>query len=96
MLKKDEKISELEIYLQDSRKDMGVLRGLLPKAFHERDLMREEVKQYSEKNVLLDSKVSMLKKKIDVLDKDILFKDGQVTILKDFFLERSFATVKQP
>jgi len=45
MLKKDEKIiSKFENDLQDSWKEMGVLRGILPKVFHESDLMREQVK----------------------------------------------------
>ncbi|KAM1053721.1 hypothetical protein ACFX2J_001193 [Malus domestica] len=43
----------------------------------------EEVKKYNEKNMLLNSEVNMLKKKIETLDEDILLKEGQITILKD-------------
>lgn len=45
--------------------------------------MWEEVKQYSEKNMLLNAEVNALKKKIEALDEDVLLKEGQITILKD-------------
>ncbi|XP_030546529.2 COP1-interactive protein 1 isoform X1 [Rhodamnia argentea] len=96
MLKKDERISELENDLQDARKEMGVLRGILPKVSQERDLMWDEVKQYSEKNMLLNSEISMLKKKIDVLDEDILVKEGQITILKDSLGNKPFDLLASP
>lgn len=59
------------------------MRGILPKVSQERDLMWEEVKQYSEKNMLLNAEVNALKKKIEALDEDVLLKEGQITILKD-------------
>ncbi|KAF8021928.1 hypothetical protein BT93_G2155 [Corymbia citriodora subsp. variegata] len=96
MLKKDDRISELENDLQDARKEMGVLRGILPKVSQERDLMWEEVKQYSEKNMLLNSEISMLKKKIDGLDEDILVKEGQITILKDSLGSKPFDLLASP
>ena len=43
----------------------------------------EEVKSYSEMNMLLNYEINMLKKKVDTLDEDILMKEGQITILKD-------------
>lgn len=64
-------------------KELSILRGILPKVSEERDLMWEEVKQYSEKNMLLNSEIEVLKKKIETLDEDILLKEGQITILKD-------------
>lgn len=64
-------------------KELSILRGILPKVSKERDLMWEEVKQYSEKNMLLNSEIEVLKKKIETLDEDILLKEGQITILKD-------------
>ena len=64
-------------------KELTILRGILPKVSQERDLMWEEVKQYSERNMLLNSEVNVLKKKIEALDEDILLKEGQITILKD-------------
>ncbi|MBA0725681.1 hypothetical protein Golax_022245 [Gossypium laxum] len=83
MLKKDDNISRLQNDLQESMKELSILRGILPKVSEERDLMWEEVKQYSEKNMLLNSEIEVLKKKIETLDEDILLKEGQITILKD-------------
>ncbi|XWS56496.1 hypothetical protein CRYUN_Cryun09bG0090200 [Craigia yunnanensis] len=83
ILKKDKKISCLQNDLQESMKELTILRGILPKVSQERDLMWEEVKQYSERNMLLNSEVNVLKKKIEALDEDILLKEGQITILKD-------------
>ncbi|OMO69474.1 hypothetical protein CCACVL1_19486 [Corchorus capsularis] len=83
ILKKDENIKRLQNDLQESTKELTILRGILPKVSQERDLMWEEVKQYSEKTMLLNSEVNVLKKKIEALDEDILLKEGQITILKD-------------
>ncbi|KAE8669224.1 macrophage erythroblast attacher-like isoform X1 [Hibiscus syriacus] len=83
ILKKDDNISRLQNDLQESMKELSILRGILPKVSEERDLMWEEVKQYSEKNMLLNSEVEVLKKKIETLDEDVLLKEGQITILKD-------------
>ncbi|KAA3478304.1 golgin IMH1 [Gossypium australe] len=73
MPKKDEIESRLRNDIQESTKELAILRGVLPKVSQERDLMWEEVKQYAEKNM----------KKIEGLDEDILLKEGQITILKD-------------
>lgn len=43
----------------------------------------EEVKSYSEMNMLLNYEINMLKRKVDTLDEDFLMKEGQITILKD-------------
>ncbi|KAL4386201.1 hypothetical protein GQ457_09G028970 [Hibiscus cannabinus] len=83
ILKKDDNISRLQNDLQESVKELTILRGILPKVSEERDLMWEEVKQYSEKNMLLNSEVDTLKKRIETLDEDVLLKEGQITILKD-------------
>ncbi|XP_022765274.1 interaptin [Durio zibethinus] len=83
ILKKDEDKSRLQSDLQESIKELTILKGILPKVSQERDLMWEEVKQYSENNMLLNSEVNVLKKKIEALDEDILLKEGQITILKD-------------
>ena len=64
-------------------KELTILRGILPKVSQERDLMWEEVKRYSEKNMLLNSEANVLKNKIEALDEEILLKEGQITILKD-------------
>ncbi|KAK9283093.1 hypothetical protein L1049_011323 [Liquidambar formosana] len=90
MLKKDENISQIQSNLQESTKELTIIRGILPKVSEERDFMWEEVKQYSEKNMLLNSQINVLKKKIDALDEDILLKEGQITILKDTLGKQPF------
>lgn len=52
--------------------------------------MWEEVKQCSEKNMLLNAEVNVLKKKIEALDEDLLLKEGQITILKDSLGNKPF------
>ncbi|KAI3470693.1 hypothetical protein Pfo_027356 [Paulownia fortunei] len=83
MMKKDETINQLQGDLQECKKELAIVRGILPKVSEERDLMWEEVKQYTEKHMLLNSEINMLRKKIEALDEDILLKEGQITILKD-------------
>ncbi|KAL6526706.1 hypothetical protein OROGR_015796 [Orobanche gracilis] len=83
MMKKNETINQLQVDMQECKKELAVVRGILPKVSEERDTMWEEVKQYSEKNMLLNSEINVLRKKIDDLDEDILLKEGQITILKD-------------
>ncbi|PHT33233.1 Calpain-type cysteine protease DEK1 [Capsicum baccatum] len=84
VLKKDKNINQLTNGLQECMKELGVVKGILPKVFQERDFMWEEVKSYSEMNMLLKYEINMLKKKVDTLDEDILMKEGQITILKDW------------
>ncbi|KAJ4824599.1 hypothetical protein Tsubulata_010912 [Turnera subulata] len=96
MLKKDETMSRFQNSLEESTKELTIIRGMLPKVSQERDLMWEEVKQYNEKNMLLNSEVNMLKKKIDALDEDILLKEGQITILKDALGKRPFDILGSP
>ncbi|PPR99964.1 hypothetical protein GOBAR_AA20704 [Gossypium barbadense] len=83
ILKKDENVSRLERELQESTKELTILKGILVKVSEERDLMWEEVKQYNEKNMVLNSEVNALKKRIEGLEEDIHLKEGQITILKD-------------
>nr|GMD01972.1 coiled-coil domain-containing protein 18-like [Ipomoea batatas] len=83
ILKKDENIKKLQNDLEECMKELTVVKGILPKVSQERDMLWEEVKQYSESNMLLNSENNLLKKKIETLDEDILLKEGQITILKD-------------
>lgn len=83
MMKKDETINQLQGDLQDCKKELSIIRGILPKVSEERDMMWEEVKRYTESNMLLNSEVNALRKKIESLDEDILVKEGQISILKD-------------
>ncbi|PHT71080.1 hypothetical protein T459_26184 [Capsicum annuum] len=83
VLKRDKNINQLTNDLQEFMKELGVVKGILPKVFQERDFMWEKVKSYSEMNMLLNYEINLLKKKVYTLDEDFLMKDGQITILKD-------------
>lgn len=83
MINKDENINRLQHDLQECRKELTIVKGILPKVSEERDLMWDKVKQYSENNMLLNSEVDVLKKKVESLDEEVLLKEGQITILKD-------------
>ncbi|KAM3322663.1 putative WEB family protein, chloroplastic [Capsicum chacoense] len=83
VLKKDENINQLTNDLQECMKELGVVKAILPKVFQERDFIWDEVKSYSEMNMLLNYEINMLKRKVDTLDEDFLMKEGQITILKD-------------
>ncbi|KAJ8759864.1 hypothetical protein K2173_009965 [Erythroxylum novogranatense] len=96
MSKKDDSIGKLQSDLQECTKELIILKGMLPKVSEERNLMWEEVKQYKEKNMLLNSEVNILKKKIEALDEDILLKEGQITILKDTLGSRTFDLLASP
>ncbi|KAF3668998.1 hypothetical protein FXO37_09257 [Capsicum annuum] len=43
--------------------ELGVMKAILPKVFQERDFMWEEVKSYSEMNMLLNYEINILKRK---------------------------------
>lgn len=96
MLKKDETINQLEKNFEDSAKELKIMKGILPKVSEERDLMWKEVKQYNEKNMLLNSEVNVLKKQIEALDEDILLKEGQITILRDTLGSKRFDLLASP
>jgi chromosome segregation ATPase len=96
MMKKDENINQLQSNLQESLKEITTMRAILPKVSEERDLIWEDVKQYSEKNMLLNSEVHALKKKIEALDEDVLLKEGQITILKDTLVKKPFDLLASP
>ncbi|KAI9118832.1 hypothetical protein K1719_010277 [Acacia pycnantha] len=96
MLKRDESINCLQSDLKDSMKELAILKGILPQVTEERDRMWEQVKQYAEQNMLLDKEITELKKKIDVLDEEILVKEGQITILKDSLGKKPFDLLGSP
>ena len=89
-------MNQLQNDLEESLKELSIIQGILPKVTEERDIMWEEVKQYTEKNMLLNSEVNMLKKKVEALDEDILVKEGQITILKDTLGSKSFDLLASP
>ncbi|PHT96458.1 hypothetical protein BC332_34616 [Capsicum chinense] len=84
VLKKDKNINQLINDLQECMKELGVMKGILPKVFQERDFIWEEPKRYSEIKMLLNYEINMLNNKVDTLDEDILMKEGQIIILKDW------------
>lgn len=90
MLKKDDNIIHLQTDLEESEKQLTIMKGILPKVSGERDLMWEEVKQHSEKNMLMNAEVNILKKKIEGLEEDLLLKEGQIAILKDSLGSKPF------
>ncbi|KAK7270118.1 hypothetical protein RIF29_23033 [Crotalaria pallida] len=96
MLNKDESINRLQSDLQDAMRELTIMRGILPQVSEEKDLMWEKVKQYREQNMLLNSEMAELKKKIETLDEDILVKEGQITILKDSLAKKPFDLLGSP
>lgn len=90
MLKKDESRNCLQNDLQESNRELTIMRGKLPKVTEERDYMWEQVKQYSEQNMLLNAEVNVLKKKIETLEENNLEKEGQISILQDSLAKRSY------
>ncbi|KAC9638042.1 hypothetical protein E3N88_45502 [Mikania micrantha] len=95
MTQKDESVHQLQINLQDCKKELSIVNGILPKVSEERDMLWENVKKYSENNMLLSSEIVMLKTKIEALDEDVLMKEGQITILKDA-LRKPFDLLSSP
>lgn len=83
MLKKDDSINCLQRDLQESTRELSIMRGMLPKVSEERDKLWEKVKQISEENMLLNSEIEVLKEKIATLDTDILIKEGQISMLQE-------------
>lgn len=86
MVKKEENINRLEINLQEAAKDLATL----PKMLEEREQMLKEMRECRERNMDLVSEKEMLKKKIEKLEEDTLFKEGQITILKDTIGSKRF------
>jgi len=83
-------VNQLQNDLEESTTELAIIRGTVPKISEERDMMWDQVKQYNEENMLLNSEVNLLKKKIESLEEDILLREGQITILKDSMRNRSF------
>lgn len=83
MMKKDETINQLRGDLQECKKEAAIISGILPQVSQERDVLWEKLKWENENNMLLNSEINMLRKKVEALDEDILMKEGQISILKD-------------
>ncbi|KAL9237868.1 hypothetical protein vseg_012365 [Gypsophila vaccaria] len=83
MIEKNGIMDQLRGKVRSQEEELGSTRRTLSKVSQERDSMWEEVKQYAEKNMLLNRELDLLKKKVDELEEDTLLKDGQISILKD-------------
>ncbi|KAF3795151.1 hypothetical protein EJ110_NYTH05759 [Nymphaea thermarum] len=94
--RKNETVNKLEMDSQNCQKELAALRGILSQVSKERDLLWEQVREYSEKNMLQNYELDTLHKKIEALDEEILLKEGQITILKDSFNDRLRETLYSP
>ncbi|KAK8926508.1 hypothetical protein KSP39_PZI018229 [Platanthera zijinensis] len=90
MVKKDENALMLQQDLQECTKELTATRNLLANVSMERDYMWEEMKHLRENNMLTDCEIKSLHKKIEMLDEDILYKEGQISILKDSLTNKAF------
>ncbi|XP_010534445.1 PREDICTED: MAR-binding filament-like protein 1 [Tarenaya hassleriana] len=90
MLKKEENIRQLEMGLQETNKELAGVRALLQRVSEERDRIWTELKQSSERNMLLNSENEMMRRKVEALDEEVLIKEGQITILKDTLGNKRF------
>lgn len=96
MVTKDENKNRLEINLQEAAKELSSMKVTLPKVLEEREQMWKEVRECRERNMDLESEKEMLKKKIEKLEEDTLFKEGQITILKDTLGSKQFDLFSSP
>ncbi|PKA58513.1 hypothetical protein AXF42_Ash008800 [Apostasia shenzhenica] len=96
MMTKDENVNQLQRDIQECTKDLGATRGMLTSISEERDHMWEEVKQLRERNMLMDCELKSLHKKIEVLDEDLLYKEGQISILQDSLGNKQFDIICNP
>ncbi|GKD86594.1 hypothetical protein Tco_1357748, partial [Tanacetum coccineum] len=67
-LKKEESIYRLQTSLQNCEKELSIAYEKGFKITQERDMMCDELKEYSENYRLLSSEVGMLKKKVEALE----------------------------
>uniref|UniRef100_A0A0A9GIV8 DUF7653 domain-containing protein n=1 Tax=Arundo donax TaxID=35708 RepID=A0A0A9GIV8_ARUDO len=81
--KKNESINEIQEDFQESAKELTALRGTLKTVTEERDLSWQEAKQLRRKVSIMQNEVVALKKKIESLEEDVLFKEGEISILQD-------------
>ncbi|CAN6443167.1 unnamed protein product [Victoria cruziana] len=94
--RKNETVNKLEMEAKICQKELAALKGKLGQITKERDLIWEQVKEYSEKNMLQNYELDALHKKIEVLDEEILLKEGQITILKDSLNDRPCEILYSP
>lgn len=96
MLKKDENFLLLQQDLQECTRDLTATRIMLTNVSEERDHIWEEMKQLRENNMIMDCELKSLHKKIELLDEDVLYKEGQISILKDSLGNKAFDIICSP
>ncbi|CAH2064082.1 unnamed protein product [Thlaspi arvense] len=96
MLKKEENINRLEINLQEAANSMATLKAVLPKVSGERDQIWRELRQCSEKNMLLNSEKETLKEMVEKLEEKVLEKEGEITILQDTIGSKHLSFLSSP
>ncbi|KAJ0258750.1 CAP-gly domain linker [Hirschfeldia incana] len=90
MVKKDESVNRLETNLQEAAKQLSSMKVTLPRVVEEKEQMCKEVNEFSKRNMELESEKEMLKKEVERLEEETLYKEGQITILKDTLGSKHF------
>ncbi|KAJ3676586.1 hypothetical protein LUZ60_003998 [Juncus effusus] len=83
VVKKDERINQLREELQEAVKELSATRSMLKTVLDERDLNSQEISNLRKINKNLVDNNNFLSKRVESLDEDLLFKEGQISILKD-------------
>lgn len=90
MVKKDENVNRLETNLQEAAKQFASMKVNLPRVMEEREQMCKEVNECRKRNMDLESEKDVLKKEVERLEEETLYKEGQITILKDTLGSKHF------
>ncbi|KAF8084883.1 hypothetical protein N665_0694s0016 [Sinapis alba] len=90
MVKKDENVNRLETNLQEAGKQLSSMKVTLPRVVEEREQICKEVNECRKRNMELESEKEMLKKEVERLEEETLYKEGQITILKDTLGSKHF------
>ncbi|KAF3582382.1 hypothetical protein DY000_02028975 [Brassica cretica] len=90
MVKKDENVNRLETNLQEAAKQFASMKVNLPRVMEEREQMCKEVNECRKRNMELESEKDVLKKEVERLEEETLYKEGQITILKDTLGSKHF------
>ncbi|XP_033148758.1 interaptin isoform X2 [Brassica rapa] len=90
IVKKDETVNRLETNLQEAAKQFASMKVNLPRVMEEREQMCKEVNECRKRNMELESDKEMLKKEVERLEEETLYKEGQITILKDTLGSKHF------
>ncbi|CAH8291531.1 unnamed protein product [Eruca vesicaria subsp. sativa] len=90
MVKKEENVNRLETNLQEAAKQLSSMKVTLPRVMEEKEQMYKEVNECRKRNMDLESDKEMLRKEVERLEEETLYKEGQITILKDTLGSKKF------